>query len=90
LRLCGAATRSLPPMIDWPDTLRPIVEGGAAMVGGGVNYDGSEIAPLDGKAIRAACREWRARRVPAIAICSVFALVDPRMENEAAEIVAEE
>lgn len=90
LRLCGAATRSLPPMIDWPDTLRPIVEGGAAMVGGGVNYDGSEIAPLDVKAIRTACREWRGRRVPAIAICSVFALVDPRMENEAAEIVAEE
>ena len=90
LRLCGAATRSLPPMIDWPHTLCPIVEGGAVMVGGGVNYDGSEIAPLDGKAIRAACREWRAKRVPAIAICSVFALVDPRMENEAAEIVAEE
>ncbi|WP_200911693.1 hydantoinase/oxoprolinase family protein [Mesorhizobium sp. 1M-11] len=90
LRLCGAATRSLPPMIDWPDTLRPIVEGGAAMVGGGVNYDGSELAPLDVKAIRAACRDWRAKRVPAIAICSVFALVDPRMENEAAEIVAEE
>lgn len=90
LRLCGAATRSLPPMIDWPDTLRPTVEGGAAMVGGGVNYDGSEIAPLDTKAIRAACRDWRAKRIPAVAICSVFALVDPRMENEAAAIVAEE
>src|SRR5690606_15723781 len=48
LRLCGASTRSLPPMIDWPETLRPIVDGGAALVGGGVNYDGSEIAPLDG------------------------------------------
>lgn len=90
LRLCGAATRSLPPMIDWPDTLRPIVDGGAALVGGGVNYDGSEIAPLDVPAIRAACRDWRARGISAIAICSVFALVDPHMENEAAEIVAEE
>ena len=90
LRLCGAATRSLPPMIDWPDNLRLIVEGGAALVGGGLNYDGSDIAPLDGLAIRAACRDWRARGVSAIAICSVFALVDPRMENEAAAIVAEE
>ena len=24
LRLCGAATRSLPPMIDWPDRLWPL------------------------------------------------------------------
>lgn len=24
LRLCGAATRSQPPMIDWPDRLRPL------------------------------------------------------------------
>ena len=90
LRLCGAATRSLPPMIDWPDTLRPIVDGGAALVGGGVNYDGSEIAPLDVDAVRAACRDWRAKGISAVAICSVFALVDPRMENEAAEIVAGE
>lgn len=90
LRLCGAATRSLPPMIDWPDNLRPIVEGGAAMVGGGLNYDGSEIAPLDVDAIRAACRDWHAKGIKAIAVCSVFALVDPRMENDAAEIIAEE
>ena len=90
LRLCGASTRSLPPLIDWPDTLRGIVDGGAALVDGGVNYDGSEIAPLDGAAIRKACLDWRARGIRAIAICSVFALVDPRMENEAAAIVAEE
>ena len=24
LRLCGAATRSQPPLIDWPDRLRPL------------------------------------------------------------------
>ena len=24
LRLCGAATRALPPMIDWPDDLRAL------------------------------------------------------------------
>lgn len=90
LRLCGAATRSLPPMIDWPDTLRPIVDGGAVMVGGGVNYDGSEIAPLEIEAIKAACRDWREKGISTVAVCSVFALVDPRMENEAAEIIAAE
>ena len=54
LRLCGSATRALPPMVDWPDRLRDLVDGGAALVGGGVNFDGTPIAPLDHKAIRAA------------------------------------
>ncbi|OCP25169.1 MULTISPECIES: hydantoinase/oxoprolinase family protein [unclassified Ensifer] len=90
LRLCGSSTRALPPMIDWPEDLRLVVDGGAALVGGGVNYDGSAIASLDADAIRQACRDWRDRGIGAIAICSVFALVDSRMEQEAAAIVSEE
>jgi len=90
LRLCGAATRALPPMIDWPADLRALVDGGAALVGGGVHFDGAEIAPLDSKAIRSACAQWRKTGVGAVAICSVFALVDARMELAAAEIVANE
>ena len=90
LRLCGRATRALPPMIDWPENLRRIVDGGAAMVGGGLNYDGSPIAALDEAGIRAACRVWRAQGIDAVAISSVFALVDARMEIEAGTIVAEE
>ncbi|RDL46323.1 Acetophenone carboxylase gamma subunit [Ensifer sp. M14] len=90
LRLCGSSTRALPPMIDWPEDLKRVVDGGAALVGGGVNYDGSAIASLDADAIRQACGDWRNRGISAIAICSVFALVDPRMEQQAAAIVAEE
>ncbi|MDZ4395623.1 hydantoinase/oxoprolinase family protein [Cypionkella sp.] len=90
LRLCGRATRSLPPMIDWPEHLRLLVDGGAALVGGGVQFDGSPIVPLDVAAIRDACRDWSARGIGAVAIASVFALIDARMENEAAEIVASE
>jgi len=90
LRLCGRATRALPPMIDWPDDLRRRIDGGSSLVGGGLNYDGSPIASLDRTGIRAACRDWRARGIEAVAICSVFAMVDARMEIEAAAIVAEE
>ena len=90
LRLCGASTRALPPMIDWPDRLRRLVDGGAVLVGGGVNFDGSPIAALDGVAIRAACGVWRAKGVGSVAISSVFAQVDARMEIEAGAIVAEE
>lgn len=90
LRLCGRATRALPPMIDWPERLRAIVDGGAALVSGGVQFDGAAIAPLDAGEIRAACRVWRDAGIGAVAISSVFALVDARMEVEAAGIVADE
>ncbi|HCZ01587.1 MAG: hydantoinase subunit beta [Rhodobacterales bacterium RIFCSPHIGHO2_02_FULL_62_130] len=90
LRLCGRSTRALPPMIDWPAALRSIVDGGAALVDGGVQFDGSAIARLDAGEIRAACKTWRAAGIGAVAISSVFALVDARMEVEAARIVADE
>ncbi|WP_298852622.1 hydantoinase/oxoprolinase family protein [uncultured Ruegeria sp.] len=90
LRLCGPATRSLPPMVDWPEALREVVDGGVALVGGGVEFDGRPLAPLDEDAIRAQCRDWKSRGVDAVAICAVFALVDGEMERRAGEIVAEE
>lgn len=90
LRLCGAATRALPPLIDWPESLRPLVDGGAILVDGGVNFDASPIAPLDEKAIRTACQNWRKTNIKAVAICGVFSLVDARMEQRAAQIVADE
>ena len=90
LRLCGAATRALPPLIDWPNRLRPLVDGGAVLVDGGVNFDGSPIATLDENAIRTACQGWRENAIKTIAICGVFALVDARMEQRAADIICEE
>ncbi len=90
LRLCGPATRAVPPLIDWPEDLRVLVDGGVALVGGGVNYDGEPIAALDHAAIRESCKGWRRAGIETVAICSVFALVESRMEVEAAAIVAEE
>lgn len=90
LRLCGQATRLLPPMVDWPDDLRALVDGGAALVGGGVQVDGSPITRLDPAEIRAAARDWRARGITAIAVASVFAQVNSGPELEAGRILAEE
>ncbi len=89
-RLCGSATRSLPPMVDWPRDLRDRIGADCALVAGGVEFDGRPIAPLDSDAIRLTCREWRNKGIEYVAICSVFALVDSKMEIEAARIVEEE
>ena len=90
LRLCGPATRSLPPMVDWPEDLRELVEGDTALVGGGYEFDGRPIAPLDPEGIRSACRTWAAKGITAVAITSVFAPVKDEMELHAARIVQSE
>jgi len=90
LRLCGRATRALMPLTGWPASLRDAVDGGAALVDGGVNVDTRPIAPLDHDAIRAACRGWRAKGVTSVAVTGVFSLADPGMEQTAARIIAEE
>lgn len=46
-RLCGPATHSLPPMVDWPPDLRQIVSGHTALLPGGHEYDGQPITPFD-------------------------------------------
>jgi N-methylhydantoinase A/oxoprolinase/acetone carboxylase beta subunit len=90
LRLCGPATHSLPPMVDWPPDLRDVVSGYVALLPGGVEYDGQPLVELDEAAIRAACGEIRALGLTSVAISSVFSPVTAAHEERAAEIVAEE
>lgn len=90
LRLCGSATRSLPPMIDWPDDLRDAVEGRVALLSGGNEFDGSEIAPLDDDELRGACRSLHSLDIRSVAVTGVFSPVDPAQELRAREIVLEE
>ena len=47
IRLGLPATRSLPPMTDWPDDLATTLGRHTFMVHGGHEFDGREIAPLD-------------------------------------------
>ena len=90
LRLCGSATRSLRPMIDWPDDLRRAVEGHAATLSGGFEYDGSEIAPLDEGELRQVCGTLRTLGITSVAVTGVFSPVGPTQELRAREIVLEE
>ena len=90
LRLCGPATRSLPPMIDWPEDLRNMVDGGSVLADGGYEFDGRPIVPMDPEEIRNACRSWAGKGITAVAINSVFAPVKDEMEIHAARIVQSE
>lgn len=43
IRLCGSASRGLPPFTDFPEKLQKLIFGGQYMISGGVEYDAKEI-----------------------------------------------
>lgn len=89
-RLCGPATLSVPPMLDWPAGLRAAVEGRIEFLPGGFEFDGRPISDFDGAAMRDACRRAHAAGLSSVVIVSVFAPVSREHEERAAAIVAQE
>jgi N-methylhydantoinase A/oxoprolinase/acetone carboxylase beta subunit len=87
IRLGLPATAALPPMIDWPDDLREVIDGSVHLVHGGYEFDGREISKFDAEEIRGVAEKIAANGVSAVAISSVFSPVNPDMEERAAEIV---
>ncbi|WP_109471835.1 hydantoinase/oxoprolinase N-terminal domain-containing protein [Ornithinimicrobium cavernae] len=90
LRLCLPATAALPPLTAWPKGLAQAVGGSWYLVGGGHEFDGRQIAPLDEEAIRKATAQMGAEGIRSVAITSVFSPVNSEFEERAAAIVAEE
>ena len=90
LRLGAPATLAIRPMADWPATLREAVHGHTEIIGGGFNYDGRPITPLDPAEVKRAAREFAARGIESVAITAVFAPVNTAQEQEAADILQQE
>ncbi|MCY3691010.1 MAG: hydantoinase/oxoprolinase family protein, partial [Chloroflexi bacterium] len=89
MRLSLPATELLPPLVEWPDDLKDAIGGQAYMVGGGNEFDGREISPLDRQAIRDAVIDMKARGIRSVAVNGVFSPVDPAQELEAAGVIAD-
>jgi N-methylhydantoinase A/oxoprolinase/acetone carboxylase beta subunit len=90
VRLGLPATRSLPPLTDWPADLAAAVGKHRYMLRGGNEFDGREIAPLDEWGLREVAREIKRKNISAAAISSVFSPVTAEMELRAGDILAEE
>ncbi len=90
VRLALPATQLLPPLVDWPASLKDAISGFTYMVRGGHEFDGREISPLDRAELWRAARDMRRRGVRAAAVCGVFSPVNPAHETEAAAIIREE
>jgi N-methylhydantoinase A/oxoprolinase/acetone carboxylase beta subunit len=90
IRIGLPASASLPPFVDWPDDLAPLVRGEVFMVEGGHEYDGRPIVPLDEGAVRDAARRIRGAGLTSAAIAAVFSPLNAACEERAAAIVREE
>jgi N-methylhydantoinase A/oxoprolinase/acetone carboxylase beta subunit len=88
LRIGAPATLSVPPLSGWPAALRALVAADSAVIRGGVEFDGRELAPFDGEAARRFF-ESISGRAEAVAITAVFSDISPEHERLAADIAAE-
>jgi N-methylhydantoinase A/oxoprolinase/acetone carboxylase beta subunit len=90
IRIALPATQALPPMIDWPPDLREAIGNHIYLVHGGYEFDGREISALDEKEIREVAADLKRKNIRSAALTSVFAPVNGKMEERAAEILREE
>jgi len=89
IRIGKPATLAIKPLTSWPTDLVEKVGNNIYIVQGGHEFDGREIAPLDEEEIKKIGKELKEKNVEAIAISSVFSLVNPEHEKRAAEILKE-
>ena len=87
LRIGAPATLGIPPMVDWAEDIRRIAVD-YAIVGGGFEYDGKELAPFDREAARKFFEGLKGK-VESVAISCVFSTVRNDHELEAAVLCRE-
>ena len=88
LRIGAPATRGIPPMVDWSEDLKAIAVD-TAIIGGGFEYDGKELAPFDEAAARMFFENLKVKGVKSVAISCVFSTVRNDHELRAARLCRE-
>ncbi len=89
IRLAAPSSLAIRPGAAWPEDLHRTVIGPSAIVGGGFEFDGTEIAPLAEDAIRRFAGTFT-DDIGAVAVSCAFAPASYDHELRAAEILAEE
>ena len=88
LRIGAPATTGIRPMVDWAEDIQKVAVG-SAIIGGGFEYDGKQLAPFDAEAAKAFFTDMKAKGVKSIAISCVFSTVRNDHELEAAKLCRE-
>ena len=89
VRIGLPAARDIPPFFTWPERLEKVVSGAVLMVGGGHEFDGREIGPLDEAGLRGCAEAIRVTGLTEIAVTAVFSQLNKDHEVRAGAIFAE-
>jgi N-methylhydantoinase A/oxoprolinase/acetone carboxylase beta subunit len=87
-RIGSPATRSIKPLLEWPNDLADAIGEDIAILDGGHEFDGRELNAIDESEIREQVRAFD--HVDSFAVTSVFSPVREDHEERIAEIVHEE
>ena len=72
LRLCGPASRALPPFCDFPEDLRAVVSGGYYLIDGGYEFNGIEIKAVNKDEVLQVISEIKQKGMKAFTLETVF------------------
>ncbi|XP_062592492.1 uncharacterized protein LOC134253934 [Saccostrea cucullata] len=81
IRLCGPASRNIPPFSDIPEDLRKIIHGGVCLANGGYEFDGREITPVHKNEIIDFLKRMVSIGVRNIVVAGIFSPVCIDQEN---------
>lgn len=87
IRLGKPATTAVEPFFDWPENLKKIVNIRNEIIGGGHEFDGREISPLDRNKLIELALYTKTNNITYVAITGVFANANPEHEKIAAQIL---
>ena len=87
IRLCGSASRALPPFTDFPENLRKVLDGGYALVQGGYECTHKEIASVDEQEIVQNVQQLWSNGVRNFVVSSVFSPLVHYHEAQASEMI---
>lgn len=88
LRIGAPASLGIVPMVDWAEDLKHIAVD-TAMIGGGFENDGKELAPFDEEAAKSFFLRLKEKNVKSVAISCVFSTVRNDHELAAAKLCRE-
>ena len=87
IRLCGTASKRLPPFSDFPENTAEYIKGNVFLVNGGYQFDGQKITDIDEAEIISALENLKKCGDRHIVVSGIFSPVRADQENEVVELI---
>ena len=87
IRLCGTASKRLPPFSDFPANLAEKLEGTVVLASGGYQFDGQEITQINEAEILSIIETLKKNGDRHIVVSGIFSPLRPDQENEVVDLI---